>query len=82
MTTTKAIRGIMEGEWAEIKAMASRERLPIGKYIVKMKNDAKARDNRKNWERILSFRIDPKKADEIEAAIKEFRKGFELREFK
>ncbi len=81
--STKAVRGIKEEEWADIKAMASREGLPMSRFIVKMAEEAKRNENAARWERILSFRLkDPKKADEIAERIKEFRKGFELREFK
>lgn len=40
-------------------------------------------NNKTRWEKILSWRAkDPKEVKEIEKRIKEFRKGFRLREFK
>ncbi|MBI2133778.1 hypothetical protein HYU11_03805 [Candidatus Woesearchaeota archaeon] len=81
--STKAIRGIKDEEWAEIKAMASKEGMPISRFIVKMAENNKEKNNREAWEKILSWRAkDPKEMAEVEKRIKEFRKGFVLREFK
>ena len=81
--TTKAVRGIKEEEWAEIKALASTRGMPISRFLVKAVEGAKKEGLKKRWENLLSFRLkDPRKADAIEAAVKDLRKGFRLREWR
>ncbi|MBI3034273.1 hypothetical protein HYY72_03870 [Candidatus Woesearchaeota archaeon] len=80
--TTKTIRGFKEGDWAEIKAMASREGIPISKLIVKATKELRGKKAKDAWEKILSVKPDPKLAEEIEKSSKELRAGFRLREFK
>ncbi len=80
--TTKAVRGVTDEEWVRIKAVASRRGMPIGRFLVRTVEEAMENGNMKAWERILSVKPDPKLAAEIEKGVKEFRKGFRLREFK
>ncbi len=79
----KAIRGVTEEEWAEVKSMANERGLSIGRYIMKAVREDKKTSNRARWEKILSWKAkDPKEVEGIEERIREFRKGFGLRSFK
>ncbi|MBI3050973.1 hypothetical protein HYY74_00785 [Candidatus Woesearchaeota archaeon] len=80
--TTKAVRGIREEEWAEIKAMASEGGLPISRIIVMGARELKKKKAKEAWEKVLSERPDPKLADAIEEASRQIRSRFRLREFK
>ncbi len=80
---TKAIRGVSEEDWNEIKVMANRRGMPIGKLIKSLADDAKREDLKKRWESILSFRFkDADAAREVEETVKDIRKNFKVREFK
>ncbi len=80
---TKAIRGMSEEDWNEIKMMANQKGMPIGKLIKSLADNAKREDLKKRWESILSFRFkDADAAREVEETVRDIRKNFKVRDFK
>ena len=77
---TKAIRGVTDEEWGELKSRASTQGLSMGRYIMKLSQNSLLKTETTNWEKILAWKArDSREIKDMKKRIKEFREEFELR---
>ena len=81
---TKALKGVSEDKWAEFKAIAANRDVSMGELFNEAVDALAKEKSKSQWERILANRVEhtPKEWAAIEKKVKDFRKDFELREFK
>ncbi len=73
--SVKTIKNVDEEAWFELKAMANKSNVPVGKMLEKMVSFYKDKSN-KFWSRILSGEkiLSDKEAREMENVVKKMRK--------
>lgn len=84
--TTKAIKDVPDDVWRAFKSQADMEGKKLAEYLEELvKNAQEERRNvKKIWQDILSSKSDHPElyGKSFERRIKEFRSGFDMREFK
>lgn len=71
----KTIKGVREEKWSELKSMAAKNRVPMGKLLENM-IEAYSKHTEEVWRRILKGEkiLSDKEAEEMKKHISELRK--------
>ncbi|MBI2675607.1 MAG: hypothetical protein HYX24_04060 [Candidatus Aenigmarchaeota archaeon] len=77
----KTIKNVREEKWAELKSIAAKHRIPMGKLLESMV-DTYSKNNEDGWKRILHGRKDltDAEAEGIREVVAELRKEKWFRE--
>ncbi|MBI4181545.1 MAG: hypothetical protein HY520_01080 [Candidatus Aenigmarchaeota archaeon] len=77
----KTIKNVREEKWTELKSLAARNRLPLGKMIEEM-IDSYAKRTEEGWNRILKGEkhLSDREAEDMRKIVLELRKERGFRE--